>query len=594
MKLPARRRTSSGDETLSKDDSYCRLLIATAMRQLSTLLWLKWTLFRNSLRSSKAVVNRIATVMGILAALTLALIVAGALGVAAYALTSPEIGFQSYRARSADRAAGIPSAEFIFFSIFTFCYMFWAILPLSLGSNRQFDPGNLLLYPISLRKLFAIDLISEVTSLQAIFAIPALLAIGVGVGLGTGKLAGAMLIALLAIMFGIVLSKWVSTSLGSLLRKKRTRGETLLALIGVVAGLGGALFGQIAPTIFRHAESFTALRWTPPGAIAFALSNGLRPDGSVRYAVSVGGMIAYSVLLIALTFWLARRAILGGGRRKRRRAEAVAPSGSDNYTGWELPLVSPELSAIVEKELRYATRNAQVRMMALMPVILIVIRIMNRRHFDPQNLEGGSSLAADFFFYGQPLMLASGILYVFLILSGLFCNQFAFEHAGMRALVLSPLDRKYILIGKNLAMTVVALIFSVALIIVNHLLFRDVTRAGLLFGGLCFLTFAALVCVMGNWLSIRFPKAIKFGKRSNVSGAVGLLLIPMIGVLMLPPLASVAAGFVAGSLLVEYATLALLAAVSIGFYLMIIASQGESLQRRELEILEAVKGSDND
>ena len=87
---------------------------------------------------------------------------------------------------------------------------------------------------------------------------------------------------------------------------------------------------------------------------------------------------------------------------------------------------------------------------------------------------------------------------------------------------------------------------------------------------------------------------MKFGKRFNVSGVVGLLLIPMIIVLALPPLAAVAAGFVAQSLLVEYATLAVLAALSIGFYLMMIASQGESLQRRELEILEAVKGSDSD
>ena len=164
----------------------------------------------------------------------------------------------------------------------------------------------------------------------------------------------------------------------------------------------------------------------------------------------------------------------------------------------------------------------------------------------------------------------------------------------MRALVLSPIDRKNILMGKNLATCFVALIFSTVLIAINHLLFRDVTGGSLLFGALSFLIFAAMVCVLGNWLSIGFPKAMKFGKRSNVSGAAGLLLIPMIGVLMLPPLAAVAAGFVAGSLFVEYATLAVLAALSIGFYLMIIASQGESLQRRELEILEAVKSSDDD
>ena len=544
------------------------------------------------MRSSKAVAGGIVTLLGIAAALILALIVAIALGFGAYALTSPEIGFEAYRARRPDRASGIPSAEFIFFSIFAMCYLFWAILPLTMGSTRQFDPGHLLLYPISLRRLFALDLISEVTSLQAIFAIPAILSIGIGAGLGSRNLPATMLVALLAIAFGIVLSKWVSTSLGSLLRKKRTRGETLLALIGVVFGIGGALFGQIAPSIFRHAESISALRWTPPGAIALALSRDPRAGGA-PYALSVAGLVAYTLILFVLTFWLARRSILGGGKRKRKPVTLVGEK-TPVYTGWEFPLVSTSLSAIIEKELRYALRNAQVRMMAFMPLLLIVIRLINRRHLDAaQGIEGGG-LAADLFTYGQPLMITAGILYVFLILSGLFCNQFAFESSGMRTLVLAPVDRKNILIGKNIATCVVALALSIALVAINHFLFRDVTREALLFGGLSFLTFAGMLSAMGNSLSMRFPKAMKFGKRSNVSGVTGVLLIPVIGVLMLPPLAAVAAGFVARSLLVEYVTLGFLAAVSLGFYWLLVGSQGETLQRRELEILEVVKSSDND
>ena len=349
------------------------------------------------MRSSKAVVNRVATILGMLAAIFLALIVALSFGVGAYALTSPELGFQAFRAANPDRAATIPSAEFIFFSVFSLCYLLWGILPLTMGSTRQFDPGHLLLYPISLRRLFAIDLISEVTSLQAIFAIPAVLAIGLGVGLGTGKLVGSMLIAILAIAFGIALSKWVSTSLSSLLRKKRTRGETLLALIGVVAGLGGALFGQIAPALFRYFESLSALRWTPPGLIAFAMSSGLTEGSSIGFVLAVAGLFAYTLILVVLTFWLARRAVLGGGKRKRKRDAAAISEPAQSYSGWEIPIVSPSVSAIVEKELRYAMRNAQVRMVAFMPLILIVVRIMNKRHFNPEGLESGRGLAADFF-----------------------------------------------------------------------------------------------------------------------------------------------------------------------------------------------------
>ncbi len=124
-----------------------------------------------------------------LAALALALLMAAGLGFAAYAVTAPDFGLQAMRVDTGRGARPIPSAEFIFFSIFSMTYLLWATLPLSIGSSRQFDPGHLLLYPISFRKLFALDFISEVASLQSVFAIPAILAVGVGVGLARGRLA---------------------------------------------------------------------------------------------------------------------------------------------------------------------------------------------------------------------------------------------------------------------------------------------------------------------------------------------------------------------------------------------------------------------
>ena len=87
---------------------------------------------------------------------------------------------------------------------------------------------------------------------------------------------------------------------------------------------------------------------------------------------------------------------------------------------------------------------------------------------------------------------------------------------------------------------------------------------------------------------------MKIGTRMNVSGVVGLLLIPMILLLGLPPVAAVAAGFIAQSLWVEYATLAVLALMSISLYLIVIRSQGETLEQRELQVLEAVTDPGND
>lgn len=565
------------------------------MSQLATVIWLKWALFRNSLRQSKAVINRLASALTVLAALTLSLLIAIGLGFAAYALSAPGAGFDTRAFMAPHRGAGavVPSAEFIFFSIFSLFYVLWATLPLSIGGGRQFDPGNLLLYPISLRKLFALDFLSEVVTLQSLFAIPSVLAIGIGVGLATGKIAAAVLLALAASAFGAALSKWVSTSIGSLIRRKRTRGETLLALVGAVVGLGGALFGQLAPVIFRHADSIAALRWTPPGAVAFALTRGLRPGHAPEYVLVLSLLCAYTAVLVIVTYWLTRRATLAGGGATQKRPRAVL---SDKpYTGWNFSFISPELSAIIEKELRYSMRNAQLRMMTLMPLILIVIRFVNRRRFAP--LPGGpgsTRFSAELFNYSAGLMATTGILYVFLILAGLFCNQFAFDQAGMRTLILSPVDRKKVLLGKNISMSLLAFVFCGGLLVVNEIVFRDLSAGAVLFAALSFIAFAALISLIGNWFSVHFPKRMKFGKRLNVSGVVGLLLIPMIVLLALVPLAATAAGYVTQSVPVEYVTLAVLALLSLGFYLLLLPSQGEAVQKRELEIHEAVNDPGND
>jgi len=551
------------------------------MSQLLTLIWLKWRLLRNSLRSSKAVVNRVASILGTLVALFFALVIAVALGFAAYAFSQPDAFGAAFR-RTAARDSTTASAELIFFSIFGLIYLMWATVPLSIGGSKQFDAGKLLMYPITLRKLFAVDFISELTTLHSTFAVPAILAISIGAGFGTGNLTTALLAAIPAILFGVALSKWLSTIIGSLLRRKRARGETIVALIGAVAGLSAAVAGQIAPIIFRHADSFRSLRWTPPGAAALLLVGDAKDP--IVYALAFVTLSAYAIALIVATYWIARRAALGvEGRRKQKTS--VAAETVEGYSGWQLPFVSAELSAIVEKEVRYAMRNAQIRMMALMPLILIVIRAVNAQRWGAAR----PTPRGDFLAYGSGLLATGGVLYVFLILAGLSCNNFAFEEGGMRTLILSPVDRRKILLGKNIALTLLASVFATVLLILNTIVFRDLTPSKLLFILLSFVIFAAISSTMGNWLSIRFPKRMRFGKRLNVSGVAGLLLIPMVIVLSTPPLVATVVGYVTRSLVYEYVTLLGFALLSVGFYYLVINFHGRSLARREIEILDAVR-----
>jgi len=185
--------------------------------------------------------------------------------------------------------------------------------------------------------------------------------------------------------------------------------------------------------------------------------------------------------------------------------------------------------------------------------------------------------------------MTGGVLYVFIILAGLSCNLFAFEEGGMRTLVLSPVDRRKILLGKNIAVAVLAFVFSVIVLILDTIVFRDLNPSNLLFILLSFVTFVAISSMIGNWLSIRFPKRMHFGKRLNVSGVSGLFLIPLIIFLATPPLIATLVGYLTRNLFYEYLTLLALALTSVGFYFLIINFHGRSLAKREIEILEAVR-----
>jgi len=57
-------------------------------------------------------------------------------------------------------------------------------------------------------------------------------------------------------------------------------------------------------------------------------------------------------------------------------------------------------------------------------------------------------------------------------------------------------------------------------------------------------------------------------------------------------LAATLVGYVTTSLLLEYATLAAVALILVGSYFLVINAQGRALERKEIEILEAVKEPD--
>jgi len=551
------------------------------MSQLRALVWLKWTLFRNSLRSKRAVAGRVASALGLLAALVLSLLFAAGLTAAGYGLV----------ARADGEVDGVSGAGFLFlFFLLTVIFMMWALTPVALGGGGRFEPTRMLLYPVSLRKLFVFDFVSDLTSLTTIFAVPGVMALGLGAGLATGSVGAALVVSAASVAFGMSLSKLLSVGVGALMRARRTRGETLLALLGAALGMTGALFGQLLPLAERYGQYFVYARWTPSGAAAHALAYGLKAGGGSDYAVSLLTLFAYAAASLFLAYRVARRTALGlggGGRRKAGAGKAAPKKESAReklYEGWRLPFVSAEMSAVVEKELRYAARNAQLRVIGIMAVgLTIVVRMAPL-------VPGGRRSLAEITEYAEGAGAVFSVLYIFMLVSPLSTNLFGYDGAGFRALVLSPVGRRTILTGKNLAVSIVTTALVAAGVVAGGFFFGDLTAHALGLALLAFCAYVPLFSVFGNWLSLEFPKRIEFGKRMSRSGLAGFLMVPFFVLMLLPPAGAVLAGHAARSHAVKYAILAAFAAAACALYLLLLRGQGRQLERRELEILDAVTG----
>jgi hypothetical protein len=559
--------------------------------QLGALVWLKWRLFVNALRSGQGAANRMASALGTLAAITLSLMLATGLGLGAYFVVRNRSGARAARFAT-DLATGASvDALFLLFGMCSMIYLVWATAPLSFGGGNQFDPGRLLLYPISLRKLFALDLLSELTSLASIFAAPSIFAISLGAGVARGAVGGALVVAVCATLFGMSLAKLLSTCLNTLMQMKRSRGEALLAVFGIFGALSSLALGQSDRLISRYQSFPAALRLTPMGAMAAALAGGT--DAGVTYALSLVVLLGYTFIATVATFKIARYALEGsggGGARKSATVKIETGGAVAKAGGWQLPLVSNELSTVFEKEMRYALRNAQLRTMAIMPIIMTLsFKLIGSR----RGVSAGKGFFTAFAAYTEGTSAALSVLYVFLITSALSANLFGYEGSGMRAYVLAPVARRTILAGKNLAGFVVSFACAVVVVLVNELLYRDLTPRALLFTVLCFVFFAAASASVGNLFSIRFPKRLQFGKRMNASGVAGLLLLPIFISIAAAPAVAVFAGYRAQSLLVEYVILAAFAVAGVAVYFLLLGRQGRLLAERELDILEAVTGRDD-
>jgi len=128
-----------------------------------------------------------------------------------------------------------------------------------------------------------------------------------------------------------------------------------------------------------------------------------------------------------------------------RKPAVLSGIATEAFFERRLPFLPEGASVVALAGFRSLFRAPEVKLRLLSPVFVAFFLIATR---------GWSRNASGLL---QPLMASGGVALVFMSISQFSANIFAFDRAGFRSFVLSPMARWEILLGKNVAMSPFAL-----------------------------------------------------------------------------------------------------------------------------------------
>jgi hypothetical protein len=195
--------------------------------------------------------------------------------------------------------------------------------------------------------------------------------------------------------------------------------------------------------------------------------------------------------------------------------------------------------------------------------------------------------------------VATGVMvFSMFLMVGFVANQFGFDRDGFRAFVLSPIERRFILIGKNLA-ALPAAVGSASLLLVAVTVWLRLSPLVFL-ATMCQLVSGLCLWAIGGYLlSILVPYRIQPGSlRPTKMPALAMVMLVLSQMAMplamspvfFPPLIGWLAERAGGppAAVVNLALSAVFALIMVAIYKATLAPFGRLLRSREMRILETV------
>jgi ABC-2 type transport system permease protein len=572
--------------------------------QLHTILWLRWRLTRNQW-SRGGRLN-----FGISIGVTVLVLLIGLVGglgglLVAIALTESS-----------------PLALLGIYDTLTIAFLFlWMIGVIStIQRSESIDIGKLLHLPISLRGVFLLNYLASHVTASLIVYVPWMM--GLALGLAMTRRWAMIAMVPLTLGFLFMVTAWTYHLRGWLviLMRNPRRYHAVVAGITIAFMLLGQLpnlfvqmgfarernsarethqvqaesppddaverdHGRGIPAKILLAHKLVPPLWVGYGAMSLAEGSALPAVLAAVAAFGIGSLGLGRAYRSTCRFYEGQT---DGTKTRIKEKPRARPAIKRTLLERRLPGLSEEAAALALASLRSLTRATEVKMALgsnmLMLIIFGGIFLFSRSHTISAQAQ---------FLYGT-----GAALLPFLGITQLMANQFGFDRAGFRALVLSPAPRAEILLGKNLAVLPIAVLLGVVYLTLAgfalHL--RPIV---VLAGFVQLLTAFLLICILGNLLSSLLPYRVREGGLAPTKtrpiitllnivahltcmAALSLTFIPAGLATLLSSAGGPGAAVV--NLLLSIAGLAALAVL----YRFSLPALGQLLQQREQKILRIV------
>lgn len=574
-------------------------------RHLRTIIWLRWRLSRNQW-SRGGWLNAVLAMIIILGGFVI-----GALGAVAGVL----LGFFKMADFSPAVLLGFWDAIILAF------LFFWMIgLVSEIQRSESIDISKMLHMPISIRDIFIVNYLASHLTLSIILFLPAML--GLSLGLLLGKSLYMILMFPLVLCFIFMISAWTYCLRGwlvTLMVNKRRRRAVIAGitfvfiLVSQLPNLLGNIFQYHiqhkvstvetmqpdrqaeTPSVdsdkLRHrrlilgAHNYIPFLWVGNGARSLAMGN---PWPAVLCS---SGAFLIGVLGLKRAYRSTIRFYQGqsvGMKKKEKRKEEKAVHIRKERPALQLPCVSAETSALASVFFRSIKRAPEIKMMLGTNLLIMLI-------FGGAMLLRRSADISDIF---KPFIATGAVAVTFFGMTQLMFNLFGTDRSGFRMLVLLPVPRQRILLGKNIACLPIVLLIGLVLLLFVKFAVR-VPVVIVLAATLQLMAAFLMLCIAGNLVSVLVPYRIASGsmkptKTKTLTTVMIIISHMLFPVMMIPVFTIPALGLLTNKIssLPAGVTNILFSAVLLGLFFVLyrvsLAPLGRLFQQREKKILEIV------